>query len=172
MWVLVRRSCNRWESQNGSESISQGISSSSCSFNVIRMVVDWFTKCALFLLSRESSNLVVLVRAYVKEVIAKFGVLISFVFISLVPSNFREIWKCGYRLEFPDEFSGIHPFFRVTHLRKGLVVGVSYVPLEEIMISNKFNYLRELIAIMEEQLKRVKIERFDFLLRLSKSMEV
>ena len=77
-----------------------------------------------------------------------------------------------YHLEFPDKFSGIHSFFHVTHLRKGLVVGVSYVPLEEIILSNKFNYFTELIAIVEEQLKRFRIERFDYLLRLSKSIEV
>jgi len=61
-----------------------------------------------------------------------------------------------YRLELPDEFSGIHPFFHVSHLRKGLVVGVLYVPLEEFIISNKFNYFRELIVVVEEQLIRFK----------------
>jgi len=40
-----------------------------------------------------------------------------------------------YRLELPDEFSGIHPFFHVTHSREGLVVEVSYIPLDEIIVS-------------------------------------
>jgi len=57
-------------------------------------------------------------------------------------------------------------------IRKGLVVGVSYVLLEEIIICNKFNYLKELIAIVEEQVKRVKIERSDFSYKIKGSLKV
>ena len=136
MWVSVKRSCNRWESQNGSESISQGISSSSCSFDVIRMAVDLFTKCALFLLGSESSKFGCVDLNLCQGGSSKYGVSTSFVFISWFYQVFAKVRNVVYRLELPDEFSGIYPFFHVIHLREGLDVEVSYIPLDEIIVSN------------------------------------
>ena len=59
-------------------------------------------------------------------------------------------------MELPDELSGIHPTFHVSHLRKCLADEDSYVPLKEIEVDNKLNYVEEPVAIVEEELRRVQ----------------
>jgi len=66
------------------------------------------------------------------------------------------VGKVAYRLELPEELSGIHPTFHVSHLRKCLADEDSYVPLNEIVIDNKLNYIEEPIAIVEEELRRLQ----------------
>ena len=66
------------------------------------------------------------------------------------------VGKVAYRLELPDELSGIHPTFHVSHLRKCLADEDSYVPLNEIEVDNKLNYIEEPVAIVEEELRRVQ----------------
>nr|XP_043611643.1 uncharacterized protein LOC122583287 [Erigeron canadensis] len=67
-----------------------------------------------------------------------------------------KVGKVAYRLELPDELSGIHPTFHVSHLRKCLADESTYVPLKEIEVDNKLNYIEEPIAIVEEELRRVQ----------------
>jgi len=66
------------------------------------------------------------------------------------------VGKVAYRLELPEELSRIHNTFHVSHLRKCLADDVMYVPLEEIEVDARLNYVEEPIAIVEEELKRVK----------------
>ena len=66
------------------------------------------------------------------------------------------VGKVAYRLELPEELSGIHSTFHVSHLRKCLADEALYVPLEEIEVDNKLNYIEEPMAIVEEQLRRVQ----------------
>jgi len=66
------------------------------------------------------------------------------------------VGKVAYRLELPDELSGIHPTFHVSHLRKCLADEDSYVPLNEIVVDNKLNYIEEPVAIVEEELRRIQ----------------
>jgi hypothetical protein len=52
-----------------------------------------------------------------------------------------QVGEVAYRLELPDELSGIHPTFHVSHLRKCLADGEALVPLEDIEVDNGLNYV-------------------------------
>ncbi|KAD5317207.1 hypothetical protein E3N88_17153 [Mikania micrantha] len=57
---------------------------------------------------------------------------------------FRIIARIGnvaYRLELPEELNGIHDTFHVSYLRKCLADESAYVPLEDLEIDDKLNYV-------------------------------
>ncbi|XP_022000480.1 uncharacterized protein LOC110898049 [Helianthus annuus] len=64
--------------------------------------------------------------------------------------------KVAYRLELPEELSGIHNMFYVSHLRKCLADDTVYVPLNYIEIDNKLNYIARPIAILDRKVKGLR----------------
>ncbi|KAD2392916.1 hypothetical protein E3N88_39893 [Mikania micrantha] len=66
------------------------------------------------------------------------------------------VGKVAYRLELPDELSGIHPTFHVSHLRKCLIDEVAYVPLDDIEVDEKLNYIEEPVAIIDTKEKQLR----------------
>ncbi|KAD6796106.1 hypothetical protein E3N88_07002 [Mikania micrantha] len=72
---------------------------------------------------------------------------------------FRILARVGnvaYRLELLDELSGIHPTFHVSHLRKCLVDDVAYVPLNDIEVDERLNYIEEPMAIGDTKEKQLR----------------
>ncbi|KAI3743345.1 hypothetical protein L1987_61052 [Smallanthus sonchifolius] len=66
------------------------------------------------------------------------------------------IERAGKFRELPDELSGIHPTFHVSHLRKCLVDESTHVPLDDIEIDNSLNYIKEPVAILDKKDKRLR----------------
>ncbi|KAD5317323.1 hypothetical protein E3N88_17269 [Mikania micrantha] len=66
------------------------------------------------------------------------------------------VGKVAYRLDLPDELSGIHPTFHVSHLRKCLVDDVAYVPLNDIEVDERLNYIEEPVAIVDTKEKQLR----------------
>ncbi|KAD5508373.1 hypothetical protein E3N88_16076 [Mikania micrantha] len=66
------------------------------------------------------------------------------------------VGKVAYRLDLPDELSGIHPTFRVSHLRKCLADDATYVPLNDIEVDEKLNYIEEPVAIVDTKEKQLR----------------
>ncbi|KAK1431950.1 hypothetical protein QVD17_08769 [Tagetes erecta] len=62
----------------------------------------------------------------------------------------------AYRLELPPELSGIHNTFHVSHLRKCLADEASHVPLNDIVIDNRLNYVEEPVAILDRKVKKLR----------------
>ncbi|KAK1422205.1 hypothetical protein QVD17_25165 [Tagetes erecta] len=62
----------------------------------------------------------------------------------------------AYRLELPPELSGIHNTFHVSHLRKCLVDETSHVPLNDIVIDDRLNYVEEPVAILDWKVKKLR----------------
>ncbi|KAK1424176.1 hypothetical protein QVD17_19496 [Tagetes erecta] len=72
---------------------------------------------------------------------------------------FRIVARVGdvaYRLDLPEELSGIHPTFHVSHLRKCLVDESMEVPYDDLEIDERLNYVEQPIAILEEKEKRLR----------------
>ncbi|KAD4586245.1 hypothetical protein E3N88_23846 [Mikania micrantha] len=67
-----------------------------------------------------------------------------------------QVGKVAYRLDLPDELSGIHPTFHVSHLRKCLADDVAYVPLNDIEVDEKLNYIEESVAILDTKEKQLR----------------
>ncbi|KAI3712309.1 hypothetical protein L1987_70860 [Smallanthus sonchifolius] len=65
------------------------------------------------------------------------------------------VGEVAYWLESPDELSGIHPTFHVSHLRKCLSDESAHVQLTDIEVNNSLNYIEEPVAILDKKEKRL-----------------
>ncbi|KAI3814313.1 hypothetical protein L1987_19064 [Smallanthus sonchifolius] len=66
------------------------------------------------------------------------------------------VGEVAYRLELPDELSGIHPTFHVSHLRKCLADESAHIQLTDIEVHNSLNYIEEPVAILDRKEKRLR----------------
>ncbi|GJX46047.1 hypothetical protein Tco_0271237 [Tanacetum coccineum] len=71
----------------------------------------------------------------------------------------RNIGPVAYRLELPQELSDAHNTFNVSNLKKYLSDETLVIPLEEIQIDNKLHFVKELVEIMDREVKRLKQSR-------------
>ncbi|KAI3741139.1 hypothetical protein L1987_58806 [Smallanthus sonchifolius] len=62
----------------------------------------------------------------------------------------------AYRLELPEGLSRLHNTFHVSHLRKCLADESTFVPLDDIEIDEKLNYVEEPMAILDRKVKRLR----------------
>ncbi|GKD31666.1 putative reverse transcriptase domain-containing protein, partial [Tanacetum coccineum] len=70
-----------------------------------------------------------------------------------------EISPIAYRLELPQELSEIHDVFHVSNLKKCLTDETLAVPLKELHITNKLQFIEEPLEIMDREVKRLKHNR-------------
>ncbi|KAD4179851.1 hypothetical protein E3N88_28442 [Mikania micrantha] len=66
------------------------------------------------------------------------------------------VGEVAYRLELPEELSGIHNTFHVSYLRKCLADESAYIPLEDIEIDNRLNYVERSVAIIDRKVKQLR----------------
>ncbi|GJW27575.1 putative reverse transcriptase domain-containing protein [Tanacetum coccineum] len=75
---------------------------------------------------------------------------------------FKIIEKVGpmaYRLDLPEELNGVHDTFHVSNLKKCLAYPTLKVPLDEIRVDAKFNFVEEPMEILEREFKKLKRSR-------------
>ncbi|GKC17740.1 putative reverse transcriptase domain-containing protein [Tanacetum coccineum] len=75
---------------------------------------------------------------------------------------FKILAKVGtfaYRLELPEKLSRVHSTFHVSNLKKCLADEPLAIPLEEIQIDDKLNFIEEPVEIMDREVKRLKQSR-------------
>ncbi|GKC63897.1 hypothetical protein Tco_1096495 [Tanacetum coccineum] len=75
---------------------------------------------------------------------------------------FRIIERIGpvaYRLELPQELSRVHNVFHVCNLKKCLSDDTLVIPLEEIQLNDKRNFVEEPVEIMDREVKQLKRSR-------------
>ena len=68
----------------------------------------------------------------------------------------ERICKPAYRLELPEELSGIHNVFLVGYLRKCLVDTDAVVPLTDVRIDDKLRYKEEPESILDEKITKLR----------------
>ncbi|GKE04747.1 putative reverse transcriptase domain-containing protein [Tanacetum coccineum] len=61
-----------------------------------------------------------------------------------------------YRLEFPEQLSRVHSTFHVSSLKKCFVNEPLAIPLDEIQIDDKLNFIEEPVEIMDQEFKWLK----------------
>ncbi|KAK9055581.1 hypothetical protein SSX86_026665 [Deinandra increscens subsp. villosa] len=66
------------------------------------------------------------------------------------------VGKAAYQLQLPDELSAIHNTFHVSHLRKCLADESAYVPLDDLVVDDKLNYVEMPIAIRDRKVKKLR----------------
>ena len=71
----------------------------------------------------------------------------------------ERIGKVAYRLRLPQELSVVHDTFHVSNLKKCLADPTLQVPLDEIRIDEKLNFVEEPVEILEREIKKLKRSR-------------
>ncbi|GJU87157.1 putative reverse transcriptase domain-containing protein [Tanacetum coccineum] len=65
----------------------------------------------------------------------------------------------AYRLDLPEELNGVHDTFHVSNLKKCLADPTLQVPLDEIRVDAKLNFMEEPVEILERDFKKLKRSR-------------
>nr|GEU64651.1 probable aldo-keto reductase 2 [Tanacetum cinerariifolium] len=76
--------------------------------------------------------------------------------------TFEIIEKVGpvaYRLDLPKELNGVHDTFHLSNLKKCLADPTLQVPLDEIRVNAKLNFVEEPVEILEREFKKLKRRR-------------
>ncbi|GJZ50983.1 hypothetical protein Tco_0605498 [Tanacetum coccineum] len=75
---------------------------------------------------------------------------------------FKILTKVGtvaYQLELPEQLSRVYSTFHVLNLKKCLSDEPLAIPLVEIHVDDKLNFIKELVEIMDREVKRLKQSR-------------
>ncbi|GKA99294.1 putative reverse transcriptase domain-containing protein [Tanacetum coccineum] len=71
----------------------------------------------------------------------------------------KRISPVAYRLRLPEEINGVHDTFHVSNLRKCLADPTLQIPLDEIQVDAKLNFMEQPVEILEREFKKFKRSR-------------
>ncbi|GKA08675.1 putative reverse transcriptase domain-containing protein [Tanacetum coccineum] len=71
----------------------------------------------------------------------------------------KKVGPMAYRLDLPEELNGVHNTFHVSNLKKCLADPTLQVPLDEIRVDAKLNFVEEPVEILEREFKKLKRSR-------------
>ncbi|GJX99339.1 hypothetical protein Tco_0356358 [Tanacetum coccineum] len=74
-------------------------------------------------------------------------------------SVFKKVGPVAYKLDLPEELDGVHDTFHMSNLKKCLAEPTLQVPLDEIQIDAKLNFVEEPVEILEREFKKLKRSR-------------
>ncbi|GJZ53451.1 putative reverse transcriptase domain-containing protein [Tanacetum coccineum] len=66
----------------------------------------------------------------------------------------EKVGLVAYRLRLPEELNGVHDTFHVSNLKKCLADPTLQVPLDEIQVDAKLNFVEEPVKILEREFKK------------------
>ncbi|GKD03729.1 hypothetical protein Tco_1178703 [Tanacetum coccineum] len=78
---------------------------------------------------------------------------------TLIRDIFAKVGTVAYQLELPEKLSCVHSTFHVSNLKKCLSNEPLAIPLDEIHVDDKLNFIEEPIEIMDREVKRLKQSR-------------
>nr|GEZ59873.1 putative reverse transcriptase domain-containing protein [Tanacetum cinerariifolium] len=70
----------------------------------------------------------------------------------------EKVSPAAYRLDLPEELDDVHDMFHVSNLKKCLALTLQ-MPLDEIQVDDKLNFVEEPIEILEKKFKMLKRRR-------------
>ncbi|GKA20058.1 hypothetical protein Tco_0699973 [Tanacetum coccineum] len=68
----------------------------------------------------------------------------------------ERIGPMAYKLEVPEELSSIHNTFHVSNLKKCLSDESLIIPMKELQLDDKLNFVKEPVEIMDREIKQLK----------------
>ncbi|GJT79927.1 putative reverse transcriptase domain-containing protein [Tanacetum coccineum] len=71
----------------------------------------------------------------------------------------KKVGHVAYRLDLPEELNGVYDTFHVSNLKKYLADPTLKVPLDEIQVDAKLNFVEEPVEILEREFKKLKRSR-------------
>ncbi|GJS48043.1 reverse transcriptase domain-containing protein [Tanacetum coccineum] len=70
--------------------------------------------------------------------------------------SLNELGPVAYKLEHPEELSSIHNTFHVSNLKKCLSDESLIIPMKELQLDDKLNFVEEPVEIMDREIKQLK----------------
>ncbi|GKE48689.1 hypothetical protein Tco_1479947 [Tanacetum coccineum] len=71
----------------------------------------------------------------------------------------ERIGLMAYKLELPEELSNVYTTFHVSNLKKCLSNESLVIPMKELQLDNKLNFIEEPVEIMDREVKQLKQSR-------------
>ncbi|GKB55876.1 putative reverse transcriptase domain-containing protein [Tanacetum coccineum] len=71
----------------------------------------------------------------------------------------RDRQRMAYKLELPEELSNVHNTFHISNLMKCLSDESLVIPMEELRLDDKLNFVKEPVEIMDREIKQLKQSR-------------
>ncbi|GJT27432.1 hypothetical protein Tco_0907707 [Tanacetum coccineum] len=71
----------------------------------------------------------------------------------------KQIGLVAYKLELPEELSNVHSTFHVSNLKKCLSDESLVIPMKELRLDDKLNFVEEPVEIMDREVKQLKQSR-------------
>ncbi|GKB86633.1 hypothetical protein Tco_0958905, partial [Tanacetum coccineum] len=71
----------------------------------------------------------------------------------------EKLGPVAYQLDLPEELNGGHDTFHMSNLKKCLADPTLQVPLDEIRVDDKLNFVEEHVEILEREFKKLKRSR-------------
>ncbi|GKA32509.1 putative reverse transcriptase domain, ribonuclease H-like domain, aspartic peptidase domain protein [Tanacetum coccineum] len=71
----------------------------------------------------------------------------------------ERIGPVAYKLELPEELSSIHNTFHVSNLKKCLSDESLIIPMKELQLDDKLNFVEEPVEVMDREIKQLKRSR-------------
>nr|GEV00837.1 hypothetical protein [Tanacetum cinerariifolium] len=134
--LLVQPEIPQWKWENITMDFVTKLPKMAVGQDMIWIIVDRLTKSSHFLLMREDYTLEKLMSQYLKEVVAKHGVPVSIIS--------------------DQQLSRVHSTFHVSKLKKCIADEPLAIPLDEIQVDDKLNFIEEPVKIMDCEVKRLK----------------
>ncbi|GKD44322.1 reverse transcriptase domain-containing protein [Tanacetum coccineum] len=163
-----------WKWEKITMDFVMGLPRTPSGYDSIWVIVDRLTKSAHFLPMKKTNSIEKLTQLYLKEIVCRHGLPMSIIsdrdsrFASAFWGSLQKtlgtdiidrIGPVAYKLELPDELSGIHNTFHVSNLKKCLADENLVIPLEEIQLDDKLHFIEETIDIMDREVKQLKQSR-------------
>ncbi|GJY83626.1 putative reverse transcriptase domain-containing protein [Tanacetum coccineum] len=71
----------------------------------------------------------------------------------------EKVGPVAYRLDLPEKLNGVHDTFHMSNLKKCLADPILKVPLDEIRVDAKLNFVEESVEILKREFKKLKHSR-------------
>ncbi|GJY60510.1 putative reverse transcriptase domain-containing protein [Tanacetum coccineum] len=71
----------------------------------------------------------------------------------------KRIGPVTYKLELPEELSNVHSIFHISNLKKYLSDESLVIPVKELRLDDKLNFVEEPVEIMDREVKQLKQSR-------------
>ncbi|GKE92238.1 reverse transcriptase domain-containing protein, partial [Tanacetum coccineum] len=151
--LLVQPDIPEWKWEKITMDFITKLPKMAAGYDSIWVIVDRLTKSAYFLPMKETDSTEKLTRLYMKEIVARHGIPVSI--ISDRDSHFTSrVWK-----SLPQELSRVHNVFHICNLKKCLSDDTLVIPLEEIQLDDKLDFVEEPVEIMDREVKQLKRSR-------------
>ncbi|GKF47726.1 hypothetical protein Tco_0137528 [Tanacetum coccineum] len=71
----------------------------------------------------------------------------------------KRVGPVAYKLELPEELSNVYSTFHVSNLKKCISDESLIIPMKELRLDDKLNFVEDLVEIMDRKVKQLKQSR-------------